>query len=462
VSDQAFYIPAIQTRLDPALFPRDRPLLEAEGRLMVFDDGIAWLTRSTGWTLEVILLGAFAIGLAALAGAVAFAGGALYRSPWTTAALLFALTLRHRIPRTGVNTLEGYLHPRMVAFAAGVFAIAVLLRARPWAALAFVAAAAVVHPTTAVWFAILLIVAIAVDVPHLQRAMLALMAVGALAALLLLAGPLRERLVVMDPAWVATLTSKDYLFPAGWPIADWIMNLAYPILIVLVFLRRRRARVDRAGERGLVIGGLVLFAMFLASVPLTMMRLALAVQLQVPRIFWILDLLATLYVVWIACEGTRQASPRRSMVVALIVLAASAGRGMYVMLGAHADRALIQATLPEGDWTDIMRQVAKLPPSTHVLADPGHAWKYGTSVRVAAGRDVYLEDVKDTAIAMYSREVAARVASRAAELRDFANLTADQARALAADRDLDVLVVDRDLPLPEVGRTGRFRVYRLR
>ncbi len=29
-----------------------------------------------------------------------------------------------------------------------------------------------------------------------------------------------------------------------------------------------------------------------------------------------------------------------------------------------------------------------------MLADPGHAFKYGTSVRVSAERDVFLEDVE--------------------------------------------------------------------
>ncbi len=34
------------------------------------------------------------------------------------------------------------------------------------------------------------------------------------------------------------------------------------------------------------------------------------------------------------------------------------------------------------------------------LADPGHAWKYGSSVRLAAGRDLFLEEVKDVALAV--------------------------------------------------------------
>ena len=61
-----------------------------------------------------------------------------------------------------------------------------------------------------------------------------------------------------------------------------------------------------------------------------------------------------------------------------------------------------------------MRWLARQPADVHVLADPGHAWKYGTSVRVAAERDVLLEEVKDSALAIYSRDVAVRVVERAA------------------------------------------------
>jgi hypothetical protein len=128
----------------------------------------------------------------------------------------------------------------------------------------------------------------------------------------------------------------------------------------------------------------------------------------------------------------------------------------------HADRSLVQRDLVDDDWTDVMRHVAQLPVSTHVLADPGHAWKYGTSVRVAASRDVYLEDVKDSAIAMYSREVAERVVARKRDLPDFARLTADAARALAIKYDLDVLVIDRELPLVQIYRNNRFLLYSLR
>ena len=40
------------------------------------------------------------------------------------------MTLRHAIAKSGTNTLEGYFHPRQLAFAFGVLAIAQFLRGR--------------------------------------------------------------------------------------------------------------------------------------------------------------------------------------------------------------------------------------------------------------------------------------------------------------------------------------------
>jgi hypothetical protein len=108
-----------------------------------------------------------------------------------------------------------------------------------------------------------------------------------------------------------------------------------------------------------------------------------------------------------------------------------------------------------------MRWLTRQPVGAHVLADPGHLWKYGTSVRVSATRDVFLEDVKDSAIAIYSRDVAHRVVDRAAALGDFTTMTPERARALAAKYNLNYLVTESRLDLPTAYENSQFRVYSL-
>ena len=97
----------------------------------------------------------------------------------------------------------------------------------------------------------------------------------------------------------------------------------------------------------------------------------------------------------------------------------------------------------------------------HVLADAGHAWRYGTSVRVSAGRDVFLEETKDSAVAIYSRDVAVRVVDRIGALGDLSTRgTADVLR-LGERYGLTHVVTAGRLDLPLVFENSGFRVYAL-
>lgn len=111
-----------------------------------------------------------------------------------------------------------------------------------------------------------------------------------------------------------------------------------------------------------------------------------------------------------------------------------------------------------------MAWLRQQPSEWTILAHPDHAWRYGTSVRVAAGRDVVVESVKDTAIAMYDRATAMRVTERLASLAAFDTLTADGAKALGARWGADVLITGRPtaLPLPVLFANDGFVVYDLR
>jgi hypothetical protein len=109
-----------------------------------------------------------------------------------------------------------------------------------------------------------------------------------------------------------------------------------------------------------------------------------------------------------------------------------------------------------------MAWLRRQPADARVLADPGHGWKYGTSVRVSAERDVLLEEVKDSALAIYSRDVATQFVDRVQAIGDFASLTPERARELARRYDLDFLVTEAELGLPVAYRNDHFRIYSLR
>ena len=463
-SDQAFYIPAIVRHLDASVFPADAPLIDAQAKLTLIDELAAGAVRLTGLSLQHLFLALYIVTLIVFAAAAVRIGSRLYRSGWAVAALGAALTLRHAIAKTGANTLEGYFHPRQLAFALGLWAVASFLDRRDRLVVVFLIAAAAIHPTTALWFFVWLGVAAYLGRPSWRRPLLAAAALGVLGVgLALWRGPLAGRLAIMDSAWLAAIGEKD-LFPFAWPADAWLTNLIPVPILLWCWAARRRAGLTIPGESPLVLGAMALPVLFLCSLPFNAARIALAVQLQTGRVFWLLDVLATIYLVWWLAEATAEAAQRwrRPAIVAGLLLAASVLRGGYTTWVQFPDRRLFAIDLQHDDWREAMAFARTTDPRSRWLADPIHAAHYGASLRAAGHRDVLLEALKDRAIAMYDRAMALEVADRMRALEDTPWDTPEGARALARRFALDYLVIDRQLELPVVYRSGALSIYKLR
>jgi hypothetical protein len=350
----------------------------------------------------------------------------------------------------------------MLAFAIGMGACAAMLRTRWAVAGAMLLLAALLHPTTSVWFGGVWVVAFAVSRGH-GRVIGLLALVGTAIALAVAWTPLGNGFTRMDAQWLAVIGEKDYLFSSEWPLYAWVANLSYPVLLVVIYRARQRAGVTTAGEQGVVLGLLTLVAVFLVSVPASAARIALAVQLQVNRVFWVLDVVAVVYVAWWIVEGIGRRRPSWRAIAVTTCFAIAVARGVYVN-AFEARRPLFEVRLPATPWVDAMTWIGAQPAPLHVLADPAHAWKYGPSVRVAAVKDVLLEASKDAALSMYDRSVAMRTAERQQALSGFDDMTLSDVRTLAARFDLDVFVdtTSRSFDLPQLYRNSRFVVYDLR
>jgi hypothetical protein len=462
-SDQAFYIPAVLRHLDPALFPQDRLLIDAQGRLILIDDILAGAVRYTRASLPHLFFGLYVATLLLLLAGAIRVGAQLYRTRGAVIALAAAVTLRHAIAKSGANTLEGYFHPRQLAFALGVLAVASVLERRDRVAAALLVAAGLIHPTTAVWFVVGLGVAIWFARPA-GRTALAVGAgiVGITGVLACWRGPLAGHLVLMDADWLAVIADRDYLFPLAWPVDVWVTNLIAIPIIVFCWRARVRARLTVPGEAPLVAGALGLALLFFAWLPFSALHIAIAVQMQVTRVFWLMDFLGTVYLVWAVAEGPGPAVGRRAAVAAAVVLALSAGRGLYSGFVEFRDRPVVALDIQHPDWRDAMGWAQATDKASAWLADPHHAALYGSTVRAAGHRDVLIDLLKDPAIAMYDRTVAMRLADRERALAALAWDTPDGARALARRYGLDYLVIDRELNLPLAHRSGSLFIYRIR
>ena len=442
-SDQAFYVPAVIRHLHPEYYPRDAPLIDSQARLTVADEAIASIARVTRTSLPALFVVLYAGSLVLLAFAAIALGRIYFRTQMATLTLLAGLTMRHAIAKTGTNTLEGYFHPRQLAFALGAWAVVSFLRGRDiWATL-FIIAAGLVHPTTALWYAGWLAVAFVVANRRLVAPAVVTALVGCtIAGWALTVGPLAGRMHRMDPEWLATLVSKDYLFPLEWPWTVWLINLSYPVLIVWLYEKRRAAGLVSTRETAVMVGSLSLFALFVLSLWLNAARFQLSV-------------------VWALTEAG-DASARRARLVALSVCALTVARGAYVALVAFPDRPMFAPSLTDNDWGRAMAWTRQSSPTSHWLADPMHAIWYGTSLRVAGEHDVVVEAVKDGAIGMYDREIAMRTRDRVMAIGDFKTLTPEHARALSARYDVDFLVTEERLDLPVAFASGKLTIYRLR
>ena len=268
-SDQAFYIPAILKQLDPSLYPRDTALIGPQARYFFIDEIVAGVIRATGWSMETCFAAGYLLSLVIMYAALWRFGHLVFRSSLATWALIAAETLRHRITKTGVNTLEGYFHPRILVFAVGVWSVTAYLRGRPWLALGAVLLAGLLHPTTAAFFVLFLVVAIWTTEPYARRAIGALVTLGLIAvSWLLLAGPMRGSLWPMDAEWRELLAPKDYLFPVrDWAAGAWLANLGTAALAIGVLAYRVRSGLARPREQGLLAGAVVLLAGFFLTLP---------------------------------------------------------------------------------------------------------------------------------------------------------------------------------------------------
>ena len=76
-SDLAFYGPAVMRQLDPGLFPRDTPVIDAQARLTFMDETVAAIARLTTNDLPTLFLGLYLLTLALLAAGIGAIGASL-------------------------------------------------------------------------------------------------------------------------------------------------------------------------------------------------------------------------------------------------------------------------------------------------------------------------------------------------------------------------------------------------
>ncbi len=229
LEDDVFYLAAIKRDLNPALFPHDADFFRLQFQATIFDRLIALSVRVTHLPLSwAVLLWQFAAIFLLLYGSWRISRHCFSRpeAQWAAVALLAAL-LTLPVSGSGLNIADQYLHPRGIATAAIVTAIAEILDRRLWVAGLLLGFAFAIHAIMAVFgisFCLFLWWRLhAEPFPSMS-------AVPSLAAVALPFGWLFEP---GSAAWRQAAATRSFYFITHWEWYEWLGIFA-PLVLLLI------------------------------------------------------------------------------------------------------------------------------------------------------------------------------------------------------------------------------------
>lgn len=259
LEDDGIYLAAVKARLDPALFPQNADFFRLQLQATVFDDVIAGFVRWThiplSWA-ELFWQLASLFGILWACHSIARRLFAQARAQWAGVAMVAAM-LTLPAAGTALFLADQHLHPRNIATALILLAVARILAGKRWQAVLLLIAAFLMHPLMAamgVSFCVFLSLAM-LDVIHAgalswsERSLTA--GRGKAAALI----PLAWVLEPASPTWLQALNTRDYYYLYRWTWYEWLGALVPPLLFW--FLWRI---AEKRGERPLARFALAVFA----------------------------------------------------------------------------------------------------------------------------------------------------------------------------------------------------------
>lgn len=250
LEDDGVYLTAVKADLNPALYPHDSEFFRTQLQASVFDGSMARFVRWTGvplaWAELIAQLAALFLILWACKriASCLFEGWAAQWGAVATVAAIFTLP----VAGTALTIADQYLHPRNLATALILLAVAEILERRGRLAVPLLLLALLLHPIMAllgVSFCVFLTVAMREPGPGRR-----LSAKSSLAA----AVPLGWIFDGPNPSWRKALDAKDYMHLWRWAWYEWLGALA-PLLLFWVLWRF----AQRRGESRLARFALAVF-----------------------------------------------------------------------------------------------------------------------------------------------------------------------------------------------------------
>jgi hypothetical protein len=250
--DDSVYLSAVKADLQPGLYPHDSDFFRLQLQATEFDVWMAHFVRATGISVawaELLwqFLSLFLILWACLR--IARHLFAEARAQWAGVALVAAMfTLP--VAGTALSLTDQYLHPRALATALILLAVARILAGRPWQAAALLLVSFALHPIMAA-FGISFCCFLGLLEPlrtwmqeHAGRGGIRRLKEGMRQeTAVALAAPLIWILAPPNPIWRKALSAKPYFEINRWAWYEWLGALA-PLLLFWVLWRVAQRRRD--------------------------------------------------------------------------------------------------------------------------------------------------------------------------------------------------------------------------
>jgi hypothetical protein len=395
LEDDAFYLAAIKQNLNPALFPHDAGFFRVQFQATVFDKLIAFSLRWTHVPLEWgILFWQWGVTFLVLWGCwrISRRCFAEVYAQWA-AVTLVAVLLTLPVSGTGLSLTDQHLHPRALATAGILAAIAAAIDGRRVLTGALLAAAFSVHAIMAAFGASYCLFLMWKPAQRTGQRRTAV-----LAALLLPLGWIFEP---ASDAWRQAAATRPFYFVLRWHWYEWLGVLA-PLALLWWFrvLARRQgsAVLARVAER------LVYFGVFQLAVALILLLPARLERLRPLEPMRFLHLVYLLFV--LLSGGLLGQYVLKKYALRWLLLFVPLSVGMF-----YAQRQMYPETahleLPgaasRNSWVEAFRWVSRNTPvdsqfalDPHYMELPGEDYH---GFRALAERSVLADEVKDAGMA---------------------------------------------------------------
>jgi hypothetical protein len=430
IEDDGIYLSMVKADLNPALFPYNANFFRLQSEATIFDGWMACFIRWTGMPLAWAELFWQAASLLLILWAAKKITSRLFASEfaqWAGVAMVAAMfTLP--VAGTALYMVDQHLHPRNLATAMILLAVASLLNGRRRLAVPLLAIAFLFHPLMAVLgisFCLFLTLALTDSVCAHVRSW-----ENSLAATV----PLAWVFAPADPDWRKALNTRTYYYLFQWKWYEWLGALA-PIFMFWVLWRVARRRGEVLLSR--FAAAVFFYAVFQQLLAMAMLCSPALVRLTPLQPMRYLHIVYFLMMLVAGCLVGQLLLQKRLWAWAIYLVAINACMFVWQRSEFAGSQHLeLPGRQPSSEWLQAFAWVREHTPVNACFAlDPHYMEASGEdyhSFRALAERSQLADAVKDAAVvtqvpalsSQWVRQVEAQSGWNHFELADFERLKA--------------------------------------